>query len=1677
MDRIIRNGDCGLPIIGIFNNECKILGIHNAKFGRMCITFASFWAEDLQVAKANSYDKIEKEKWFVKNLNTQETMGTNPEYFNRLVKFEPTKFSNLKQINVFAYNSHFNIYSNPTHKKNYHKLVGARTQCETLPSALCYYNWMDDSSLIKDKFGKPHTLMTQAAEYGIYTEQYGKWDKNILTRTTDFLKFLVNKDFPNLRKLKTSEILNGIGRLKPFDLTTSAGPFFKLKYGLTNKEKIFSKIEKENFSRLIVSQNEYGKEFSDQLEHYSTCIKNGVPIFVLSKDNAKVEMLPKEKVQKGKVRLFNEIDVAINAVLKKYFGFLISQIEEKEDHTFCIGANHYVLATIIMKNFDLIRGDIQSTDYSNLDKSVCKELIEAFVEICCQYTTKLERQALTKTLCHTLHTLDGHLYYVDHGNESGSFVTTLLNCVVVSVVDVYAFIYGFEKNFKRFPSNQEIFRLMKRFVLGDDAIIKVDPNIVNYELRKEVASLFNMNLTPAKTDSKLPSFCSREFIKHANVYFPRLKKTSITSCLYYFEIETKEQISSNINVALFEASLWDEDFFLDIQHDCFLLAKKYNIHQANWYSYADYQDCLLYYINSGIGSPTLTAVGVAEDKIKNNSLYILYQTNKMDASMVLNNYIQTNKLEPPTYLFYKQGSDDKPIWNGTVVFFDVFKNEFREGAVSTTKQEVKQKLCAQLVENLFKVRGNSDKKHQYKGFQFSFMKEKTSNLHVLTLDCQGVLLRFTHRTLNKCIKDMEVFVDSKFPSTTNEHKIKEFVNILQIRLNLINKPICIYGGVLNEGLYQHYGKELTCLDIDGFVGTWFLTMEDMSKDLALQVQSYKGIKKGTISYWIQDKLYFENVIDVPEIAVKANSNNENYKVKKYTLKGEEYIILDPFDRFVNGKKVSAPTIKICANSSPMNVEYGSANSEAVYASKAALPHGNENPQPTAMIPALPSRGEDMAGALEQGITEDFNQIMAPCTLPVGGITMNIFDLVYQQKMDSGVEIVTTNSAPSGTIVFQIPYDVNSKFVNKYIKALGSLHERFCGAFIFRIEVIGNPIYSGAIAIGWLPNFTEGLTVDQADAMRFAYVSKGVTANWTTNFLLHDARKDHFYRTVQDSSDVATRPHLIGWVRQGIVNPFGESATIRFRISCRLAGSESPDPFLFANPVVAGSSSSAITQQFQPLTTLFPSLTHNSLKIYTDGTLNHESIVQQGTAYYPNFCTFNTCINNWFGTNFAKKEGGPVISWPQSNGKWYQEDDKTWSQKFLQITTNIATEKLQQIFNNFGVTPELIFMAQTLMQDLIDPKKWIGNTLVSISKLVAPGSIIDYETKTYHYKRFVEQSFKFTTLYGTMLVNLIENSVDPGTETQTPDEFLATPYSTLGYGELLPTFNTTNIESDIQYLSGSVDYLPTGYVSLQLTDVPPSSITISQMNLPTASLRSDILAWLQTFETKIGETVEFEFIDLGSYERLFVARLLPETNQLVMKADSVDVYKVLPVSNQNIGVRWGSVLRTAQFAETNTSKWVSRTSPNFSKMTNLFKATVPNVPFKANAMAAAATGAIAGGANALGNIVGSGINAWNSRALQENQNKFSKEQNEYDRLLKQHLQSQQLSNNLKLQYLKSGTEKFINNSNIRAAKFLQNQSYIRDLANYKSKADIDLENSFKYRGWSNRVKSMPSSYTQ
>nr|WPV63550.1 MAG: RNA-dependent RNA polymerase [Wufeng shrew picorna-like virus 23] len=598
----IRMGDCGFPLVAPINNSMKITGIHNGYNQTEKSYYSSFTSEDFDefISKATVTPNIRPYSDNAEELKGYEIIAANHSgllpvaYAEAIEKCDDDyRYSHYgKTLHILGYSSTLAIRSTPKDKYKSIESDVMQTERLTLPAAFTMKYVTETCSLARTSYDVPSPLFTQCLKYD--ATQQPSFDNFIFEEAIGLVMQDCVSRYGGCRFLRMHETLNGINDspLPPIDTRTSAGPLLKVLYGIQTKVDLLDCVQPESGRQTLLFRKTPPAQMVKK--HYKTYYKalteQYLPPIIISKDCAKVELIDADKASAGKVRLFNEVDFSINLLLRSIFGDFASKVMSKHDHSpIRMGQNPYLASTHIARQFNEIAGTIVSTDFSAFDKQLPLELIHAFcfiVSRCCTDSRFSQVQmdkifaALARSLTYVIHTCKGTLYLVDRGNESGTFVTTLLNSVSVDVLTSYTLCRKWFSIFKFIPSFCEVSRHCRKAILGDDRSLKVSYELpVTVEDLIQDSALFCLKCTPAKTSSGL-DFCSRAILWDDvdQISYPALKVSSVTSQLHWTLKITEEQLIENCDNSLFEAALHvDPALFNACLTDALSILRKYQI--------------------------------------------------------------------------------------------------------------------------------------------------------------------------------------------------------------------------------------------------------------------------------------------------------------------------------------------------------------------------------------------------------------------------------------------------------------------------------------------------------------------------------------------------------------------------------------------------------------------------------------------------------------------------------------------------------------------------------------------------------------------------------------------------------------------------------------------------------------------------------------------------------------------------------------------------------------------------------------------------------------------------------------------------------------------------------------------------------------------------------------------
>lgn len=600
----IRMGDCGFPLVSEGPNGLRITGIHNGYNQTEKSYYSSFSTVD--------FDDFTQRASVTPNLRPTYKPGdddllayelVDQDHAGLLPKAMADALNDIEEdyqyphyhdtLNILGWSSRLALRSVPKGAHKPIQLPNFKTERLTLPAAFTMDYVEDVSALAVKAVGTSSPLFTQCLKYDARVEP--SFDPYIFEEATGIVMQDCVSRYGGCRILRLHETVNGIPghSLPPIETRTSGGPLLKMLFGVSTKAPLFEVVSPEKGRPTLVFRRDYPPAVMVR-NHYhqymNSLLENKLPPILISKDCAKVELIDADKASKGKVRLFNEVDFSINLVLRSVFGDFASKVMDQHlTSPIRMGQDPYVAATAICRQFNEILGNVVSTDFSSFDKQLPLELIYSFCWIIsrCMTGTKLPQTeldeifyALARSLTYVFHTCGGIIYLVDRGNESGTFVTTLLNSVSVDVLTTYTLCRKWLFTFRYVPSHHELSTNTRKAILGDDRSLKVSPLLdVTQEDLITDSKLFGLKCTPAKTESGL-DFCSRALVWDPvkQISYPALKVSSVTSQLHWTTSFSEEQLLQNCDNALFEAALHsDPQLFSDCLDDALAILSQYRI--------------------------------------------------------------------------------------------------------------------------------------------------------------------------------------------------------------------------------------------------------------------------------------------------------------------------------------------------------------------------------------------------------------------------------------------------------------------------------------------------------------------------------------------------------------------------------------------------------------------------------------------------------------------------------------------------------------------------------------------------------------------------------------------------------------------------------------------------------------------------------------------------------------------------------------------------------------------------------------------------------------------------------------------------------------------------------------------------------------------------------------------
>lgn len=1288
----VKLGDCGFPlVVADLCGNMKIAGIHNAFADSEKVYYGAFDQNDFDhyVRKAinsipNSDDikETHMERLSLTIFDKKLDYIAPAIYGDAIQNLtEEVQYSHLSdKLEILGYSRMLHLPSRPKMKHVFMDYPGMITPVDKLPAAF-NKDYLDPSlctKLVTMSNGELAPLFTQCCKY----DKRVNWgyDPGTLNEALELVIGESLRVYGDCKLLRMYEVINGKADqpLAPIDPSTSVGPLVKKLFGINIKAPLF-KVAGGTTRRTLVFQDSDRCPAAEVVHrHYRTYVRELeetlTPPLIVSKDCAKVEFVDTNKALAGKVRLFNEIDLSINMVLKRYFGDLQNLVMyHHEDMPIRMGQNPYKLSTLLCRQFSEITGTVISTDFSGFDKQLPPSLIEAFCKVAAacykkNWNSTADRdgvyKALALCLTYVIHICNGTVYVVDRGNESGSFVTTLMNSFAVRILTMYTIVKKWHAIFRFTPSLSDILRETREAIYGDDRTFKSSKALhVDEADFFHDSLLFGLTCTAAKAEGEIV-FCSRTLVwdSRHQIAWPYLREPSITCQIRWFKSLTRDQATENMDNCLFEAALHpDPNFFYMLLHDARIIMRHLNLGDVDL-SYTDrtlIRHRFICYVKD-LEDHAYISLQAKRDLEKKDFADVVIDYHRALALRQQKSLIKDSKLDPAAvqvsnlrlrkYLSSESGLMPAPDQNPISAYLEALQ------ACRIAERPEEQYECIDQQNHRYTVRslgctcvGTGSTKSEAKRAAFArIMAEKKGELDEI-------------RSANyNCVAAGRLSADK------------------------------IATKYLHDSINHHIGHA-----------------RRLSRELSLPVvvltrKKPKETRQGSCgSYTYEQSTTGEHEIYLSNAVADGYKNGDWNHLKN--------VYLSHPGTSCRGDLIFVKADDTVANAA-RGVEPSSLGDAMPNMGLKTIPQIPNVVPVGSTAPAMTQNDPPAIGAFEPMIdVQDLNPVGPPNMLTAGAITFDLKDLVYNQFMDCDTMYQFGDDTPDGSIIFQIPYDPLSMFMNPYIRQYVTQHSRYAGTLYFRFTVVGNQTFSGLVGLAWYPRRVEGNSIKLSEAMKYNYLCEGINMPFSAVFKLHDARQDRFWRstTEVDPKEIANRPHLVAFNTLTAVSPLREGIKIRIRIGTKLgADFQVADPILPQAKPGSDSQAYGVDQnsldRFRGLA-LYPTIIR---PLFSKTSVFH--VVLDGNTYFttPKDQTTDYVYSNWDYTNQVFNNAKDPSQVPTGD-------------RFFQHPTKDG--KPQAWYLDFSRN---YFIKETFMKyfkEVWDDKDWNGDTFKFIGDAFRRGS--------------------------------------------------------------------------------------------------------------------------------------------------------------------------------------------------------------------------------------------------------------------------------------------------------------------------------------------------------------------
>lgn len=352
-------------------------------------------------------------------------------------------------------------------------------------------------------------------------------------------------------------------------------------------------------------------------------------------------------------------------------------------------------------------------DFKRWDKTLAKSLVKILRTSLGEVNPNLKQcfNSVFNSVYETYHISGTTMYYRSNGQPSGSAGTAVTNSLYNLILTYTVFSVLYKEQFYCYPTWEEFKRAVQCFFYGDDQFIcTVYPWFNRVTFAAKVKELFNMNADAMdKAGKELSPFDEWEDCNWISRYWRKLdefdfrvgalKKMSIGAQFHWTSNSEISQIAHNIQWALEEASIWDEEYYEKVKQAARIILQHFPQYRGEFYI-PSRESLQLRIYNEALTPKNLMAQSnEAERRLNSMNIekLLVFQpsgkTNDM-ASMILNRFVQVNDVKLKTD-YTREGPQHLSMWT-CIMTLDNYRVCAEAHSKKIAREMASQKMCDKL---------------------------------------------------------------------------------------------------------------------------------------------------------------------------------------------------------------------------------------------------------------------------------------------------------------------------------------------------------------------------------------------------------------------------------------------------------------------------------------------------------------------------------------------------------------------------------------------------------------------------------------------------------------------------------------------------------------------------------------------------------------------------------------------------------------------------------------------------------------------------------------------------------------------------------------------------------------------------------------------------------------------